>query len=275
MMKNENVESKKVKGLIDEKEASQNYEKIKKDENDIEDEGLIDEKKEARQSDGSDENDEKNDEKIMNDEKMIKTIEDENVKCDVKKIKSMKQEVKIKEAKNEGQTPKSKLKEVKIDDQTPKSKFRSVKLMFEKNIRKEARNDANIDISFQKIGPHGKLEEKIERDVTPMPSSVKKLNKSAAMRAFRGQFLSESRLIRTFLNDDGQEMPNGKRKMNFNANENGKNIELFGHFSPKKIPKLTIKNKFSSSRLGIDPGEGTSNGQPDSIEVESAGQTSN
>ena len=77
----------------------------------------------------------------------MKTIEDENVKCEVKKIKS-KKEVKIKETKNEGQTPKSKLKEVKIDDQTPKSKFMSVKLMFEKNIRKEARKDTNIDISF-------------------------------------------------------------------------------------------------------------------------------
>ena len=203
---------------------------------------------------------------------MIKTIEDENVKCDVKKIKSIKEEVKIKEAKNEGQTPKSKLNEVKIDDQTPKSKFRSVKLMFEKNIRKETRN---IDISFQKFGPHGKLKERVESSVTPMPSSVKKLSKSAAMRAFRGQFLSESRPSRMFLNDDGQEMPNGKRKKNFNTNENGENIELFGHFSPKKIPKLSIKNKFTISRLGIDPGEGNSDGQPDNTEVDSAGQTSN
>ena len=74
-----------------------------------------------------------------------------------------------------------------------------------------------------------------------MPSSVKKLNKSAAMRVLRGQFLSESRLSRTFLNDDGQEMPNGKRKINFNANENGENIELFGHFSPKKNTKINNK----------------------------------
>ena len=184
--------------------------------------------------------DEKIDEKMMNDEKWMKTIEDENVKCDVKKIKSMKKEmkkeVKIKEAKNEGQTPKSKSNEVKIDDQTPKSKFMSVKMMFEKNIRKETEKDASLDISFQKSRPHGKLKERIESGMTPTPSSVKKLSKSAAMRAFRGQFLRESGLSRMFLNDDGQEMPNGKRKMNFNINENGEILNFLDIFRPKKYP---------------------------------------
>ena len=39
--------------------------------------------------------------------------------------------------------------------------------MFEKNIRKETRKDTNIDISFQKFGPHGKLKERVESGVTP------------------------------------------------------------------------------------------------------------
>ena len=259
-MQFETDEKKKKENIMDEKAGTDKKKKnvTKKKENLMKEKPIIEEKKQPKLTNWLQLkiNDEKMKYEYGNDEKDGK-VNDENGKKKISERENVK-------------------KQEELDNKTPKSKFKSVMKKFENNEKEEEKmkNERKMMKNEMKCERNEKENEKETNGTsiktlatfttlgeswkgthweTLTPSSVMSPERSAAKGATKGQYFDIHKQSNMSRKEMGQSEKFSRKRKN-NENEENKLIEEA--FSPKKLPKLTLKKTLFFPRLGGDPGKG-------------------